>query len=397
MSADLTALKALAADQDLIDLEKLINRFNVFEAMGLARQELSHSNLLAYFLDPSQPHGMRGVFLRHFFTRASAQIDVADSRTELTTDVKSIDIDRASVFREWRNIDILVLLEKERLAVIIENKIDSSEHSNQLCRYYESVKNEFSDWGILPYYLTPDGTLASNDRYVGIGYGILIDAVQDVLTDAETKLQQDVRMSLEHYVQLLRRHVVAESDVAKECRRLYQKHRRALDLILEHRPDRLDEIRRVLDTLVKESTPAVRWNWSSKTWIQFSTPALDQGQLHVPEAVHKSRRLLLFWFGNQPEGLDLTLYIQPGPVELRQRFYVLANSHPSLHTTGTLKKSYHPIYRRQFVTRNLLDTATLEEIEQTVKAEWQKFLTLDLPGIDAAVHHAITHGLDSAP
>lgn len=40
-----------------------------------------------------------------------------------------------SVRREWRNIDLLLLDETNRLAIIIENKIHNTEHSSQLDKY----------------------------------------------------------------------------------------------------------------------------------------------------------------------------------------------------------------------------------------------------------------------
>jgi hypothetical protein len=53
--------------------------------------------------------------------------------------LSSIDLDVWSlnelvVQREWQNIDLLLLDEPHRLAVIVENKIVSGEHSNQLER-----------------------------------------------------------------------------------------------------------------------------------------------------------------------------------------------------------------------------------------------------------------------
>ena len=43
-----------------------------------------------------------------------------------------------------------------------------------------------------------------------------------------------------------------ESQIAELCRRIYRKHQRALDLIYEYRPDLQEEIRHLLETLIKE-------------------------------------------------------------------------------------------------------------------------------------------------
>jgi PD-(D/E)XK nuclease superfamily len=44
------------------------------------------------------------------------------------------------VVRERDRIDILLLDEDNDLAIIVENKIWSAEHSGQLGRYYQTVK-----------------------------------------------------------------------------------------------------------------------------------------------------------------------------------------------------------------------------------------------------------------
>jgi hypothetical protein len=45
-----------------------------------------------------------------------------------------------TVWREWQNIDILLLDDPHRLAVIIENKIDSGEQPGRLERYLSVVR-----------------------------------------------------------------------------------------------------------------------------------------------------------------------------------------------------------------------------------------------------------------
>ena len=44
-------------------LEALLDRFNLFEALGVARQELRHSDFLGFLLNPQQPHSLGDFFL----------------------------------------------------------------------------------------------------------------------------------------------------------------------------------------------------------------------------------------------------------------------------------------------------------------------------------------------
>ena len=49
-------------NRDLDQLEALLTQFNIFEALVVIRQDLRHSEFLAFLLDPRQNHGLGGHF-----------------------------------------------------------------------------------------------------------------------------------------------------------------------------------------------------------------------------------------------------------------------------------------------------------------------------------------------
>jgi hypothetical protein len=57
-------------NDDLERLEALVNPFNIFEAVGAVRQELRHSDFLAYLLDPQQNHGLQDLFAKRLLQRS---------------------------------------------------------------------------------------------------------------------------------------------------------------------------------------------------------------------------------------------------------------------------------------------------------------------------------------
>ena len=60
----LAALEKFVVDNDdLLALESLIGKFNIFDALGIARAEIRHSNFLAFILDPAESHGQGQLFL----------------------------------------------------------------------------------------------------------------------------------------------------------------------------------------------------------------------------------------------------------------------------------------------------------------------------------------------
>jgi hypothetical protein len=191
-------------------------------------------------LDPQQNHGLRDRFLK-----AVLQSVVKGGANSGVTpiDVDVWNLNSAEVHREWQNIDIFVRDETNRLAVIIENKVQSDEHSNQLARYYDLVAREYVGWRIVAIYLTRERESPSDERFIACGYDQVCDLVEQ-LVDLNGSMIGGVRIVIEHYAEMLRRHIVTESEISELCRRIYAKHKQALDLIYEHRPDRQQMVAR---------------------------------------------------------------------------------------------------------------------------------------------------------
>ena len=66
--------KLLALLDALRKFEKqfgLRNRFNLFEAVNMVRQEIRHSSFLAFLLNPAESHGLGDRFLRAILIAAA--------------------------------------------------------------------------------------------------------------------------------------------------------------------------------------------------------------------------------------------------------------------------------------------------------------------------------------
>src|SRR5688572_1146832 len=135
----LSALEQFVVENDdLLTLESLIGRFNIFDALRIARAEIRHSNFLAFILDPIESHGQSQLFLKALL------MDLLKAAPPSLRPLSPIDIDGTDlrgvvVRREWNNIDLLITCDQPSFVIAIENKIDSGEHSNQLFKYKEVV------------------------------------------------------------------------------------------------------------------------------------------------------------------------------------------------------------------------------------------------------------------
>lgn len=376
------ALAALVVDNpELERLEVLLGQFNVFEALGAVRHELRHSDFLAFLLDPNQNHGLGDEFARRLLQKVlTAAGDQPLPVTPIDLDVW--DLNEIIVQREWQNIDILLLEETYRLAVIIENKIGSIEHSNQLERYFQIVSQHYPGWKILGVYLTPEGDRPSHSAYIATNYTAVCGIIEQMTERRSSTLGADVRTLMIHYTQMLRRHIVSESEIADLCRRIYRKHQRALDLIYEYRPDKQAEIRELLEKIIRE-TPGLLLDHCSKSYVRFFPDSWDVPRLKSGSGWTPSGRILLFEFENSSYGLKLRLHIGPGPDDIRQKLFDMAQTHPPLFKTAskTLNQKWNVIYGKSFLKPKDYEEENDEQLEKEIRKHWAEFMTNDLPKI----------------
>lgn len=385
LSPDLArpALEALVLDNpELERLEALLDQFNLFEAVGVVRQEVRHSDFLAFLLNPQQNHGLGDVFLKRLLQQALG----AGGRTLpiMPLDLDIWSLDEVLVLREWQNIDLLLLDKPHHFAIIIENKIESHEHSNQLQRYRQVVQTHYPDWSIIGLYLTTDGELPSDESYLPVSYSVICQVLEGLARSRASTLGPEVLMAITHYTQMVRRHIVGDSEIAELCRRIYQKHQRALDLIYEYRPDRQSEIREVLERLIT-NTPGLVSDESVKQYIRFAPEEWDVPTLRAGSGWTSSGRILLFVFNNVPDSLKLTLFIGPGPQDILTGLLALVDAkQPPFEPRKKSGKLWYQIYSRTVLQKASYEGAN-EEITQEITKHWERFVQSDLPKIVEAV------------
>ncbi|MDD7704710.1 PD-(D/E)XK nuclease family protein [Campylobacter sp.] len=120
-----------------------IHDYNVFDV--LETKEVKHSKFIASLLDPKGLHYQGDLFLREFINACG----ISDF---------GLDTSNAQVFREYENIDIYITDGNKH--IIIENKLWTSDHDEQIARYIQAIVDEQKEQNgiyerILVLYLTP--------------------------------------------------------------------------------------------------------------------------------------------------------------------------------------------------------------------------------------------------
>jgi hypothetical protein len=391
-------LENFVVDNEGLDkLESKLAQFNIFEAIGVVRQEIRHSNFLAFILNPSQNHRLDDIFLKRLLKRVLLEVDALIDLNYLKIspiDIDIADLKDAEVRREWKNIDILIHSPSNRLVCAIENKIDSKEHSDQLHRYREIVLRQYKNCRAILIYLSPDGEPPKEpeDKYwIAYSYSRIAELIDNICENYKSTLCSDVQTLMTHYSNLIRRYIVSDSDIAELCRKIYSRHKQALDLIFEHRPDVQSEIAKFVEELVNKEAELVL-DHSSKRFIVFAVEEWDKFpfQMTAYEGT-KSKRILLFAFDNLPDNLFLSLVICPGNPSIQQDIYQIAKDNPAnfLNMDRKLKNKWTAIDRRQILKPTDYDNADIEDLTKKVQDKWQQFFDHDLPTIQKIIRNSL--------
>lgn len=188
--------------------------FNIFRVLKLENYEIRHSNLLAWLLSPNQTHGFKDSFLKKIIEKAASKKNIS---------ITYKDNDDIKVYRELDNIDILVINNTQNYLILIENKINSNQHDNQLERYAQIVENDFEKYQKIYIYLKPENNEILPEYYIDMSYKEVINIIKDVL-----QLVQDlgVKILLEHYIKIFdsRYNRVGNVSLMDICLRLQQEN-----------------------------------------------------------------------------------------------------------------------------------------------------------------------------
>ncbi|HZW09877.1 MAG TPA: PD-(D/E)XK nuclease family protein [Phycisphaerales bacterium] len=229
----LAALEAFVTENDeLLQLEELIGRFNVFDALRIARAEIRHSNFLAWLLDPAESHGQGDLFLKAVLMDLLRQAPPS-LRPLSPVELDGDELRGVEIRREWKNIDLLIRCEKPAFVVAIENKVDSGEHSGQLSRYAGIVHQQFPGLPPMFVFLTPDADEPSDAGWAPYSYAEIHRVLQRVRRTNAASLGGDVAVFLEHYLRLIGSRFMNDPKIDELCQQIYKNHRQALDLIYE--------------------------------------------------------------------------------------------------------------------------------------------------------------------
>lgn len=328
-------LSALIKSPDLERMALILSKPNIFEILRVANTEIRHSNFLAWILDPNNSHNLKDVFLRWFLKEVLSDEKVKDL-DEFAVD--QLQTSHAKVFREYKNIDILI--ELPTVVVVIENKFWSKESNGQLEKYNKIAKKDFPDKVQVFVYLTPfaDDSVdeLQSQNYVTFSYKGIVALLENILQLYSDSISEKVETFIRDFIAVIRRYIMEDDTAVQLAQEIYRNHRTALDFIFEHKPDHLSELIEPIGNAVTKLGYQIIGN--KRGHCAFLTPELIA---HIP--VSESPELLgqpVFRFELQYRNrkhLTLICLVGPCETEIRKNLITALCSVPKANKGSTAK------------------------------------------------------------
>lgn len=337
-------------------------KFNLFDVLKISRTEIRHSNMLGWLLNPNENHGLGDAFLKGIL-QCLVEND-SNGRYDVFH-VLLMDLYSFSVMREWKNIDILLTSSEEKTVIAIENKVGSHEHSNQLNRYREILEREYAGYNRLYVFLTPDGESPSDvENWDVLTYNDVVETLERV--KEQKKVLPDVDLMIKNYIDIVRRDIVEDQQLIDVCNKIYNKHKKALDLIFEYRTDG--------KTQVSDAINETMWNMAEEgliiyeggSYYSFRTQAMDQLLPFLDEPISSWGGFSVYWYWlDLQEHNRLRAIFELGGMNVPKRTMNKMQKITDILKPNDKRKADFT-YKRIFATK-WYDISDAEDIEATVE------------------------------
>jgi len=256
----------LLKNEDFDKLDLGLKNPNIFQILKISKNEIRHSNFLSWLLDPEGSHKLGDIFLKRFLREVFSSDKFFDIDQ---VDVEGMDLSKVEVLREWKNIDVLIILSD--VVVCIENKVYSKEHSNQLKRYKEIIENQFPKHKKTYVYLNPDGDSSETEteQFQPISYDFIVESLERIVSVFGESMNPNVKNYIKDYITTIKREIMGTDQLTELSKKIYQNHKELFDFIFEHKPDIVDN----LNLIMKDELNKRGWLLGSenKYYIRFLT------------------------------------------------------------------------------------------------------------------------------
>ena len=413
-------LKKLILDDDFTSLQSLVNEeVNLMDILRVSHKELQHSNFLAWFFDPNGSHNLGDFALKEFikiYFKENEFIDLGTHASLSVFDFIQLDFDDLEIRREYNNIDLVFISEKNKFCIVIENKIYANEQKGQLEKYRTQIENEYSDFKhkIYIYLSLEDQEISESERphYVQLNYGHIIKLIEQILSNQRINLAIKTRFVFEQYLQTLKSMCNQNDEINQIAQQLYKKYKSAFDLVFKYAgPSDGTEICNKIQELINNGREVKPFK-SNKTYIRFQPDFfyknlndLKEIGFVSPDDDLSNNWIFLFEFNVRTDRVTFDFKIGQGDQDIRLRLYEMYKTHPDIFNkvvkaNGTLSNHWHSAFQKNILTPKDIDkyreNDDFSEIEGIIEEKCQDLFSVDLPKIINCFHIVLKDSIDKS-
>lgn len=345
----------------LNELSPWIDSFNIFDVLKISRTEIRHSNMIAWLLNPHENHGLYDSFIKNLVSIVVKNKNYGNvNPLELMVE----DFSNVQISREWENIDILCV--SNNFVIVIENKIDSGEHDNQLENYRKKIESKYKKQSKIYLYLTPDGLLPSDEENWNVlSYWDILHSIDKAFNLHKNELQTGQITLIQDYINVLRSKIVEDKNLVDICKKIYLQYKPALDLIYENRGNFVAEN---IYEAFKELNIELDNTRTTNRWFVFYSKEMDKilPNLENMKGSWNDYRTYNYWICVEDNtltgcfelgGTNLTDELR----EKQKKIYMAAS--------GKVRKTDDYVYKHVFTTRKYeINPNDGQDIKNTVAA-----------------------------
>ncbi len=192
--------KFLQTNELLQALSEKLEEFNLFDALNAKNQEIRHSNFLAWLFNPEESHRQGAVYLASLLELLAR----GDTKTRLSG-LSERDLEDVEVRREFKNIDLVLVFQRAKHVVVVENKIHASQRPGQLTDYRRMIEEDvaFAGFGKSYVFLTLKSETPEDLAYFPVTFADLSTAFRNHAGLASATSDEAKEILLRHYLALL--------------------------------------------------------------------------------------------------------------------------------------------------------------------------------------------------
>jgi len=214
---------------------------SMLRILGSTRSEQKWNTLLAYFLDPSQPHGFDADLLKAFLKVVRNETDAEIEYYH--RDIKTVQVDTEATSPQNNRPDIVIRAPEEWF-VCVESKVEAAEGERQTERYLEDThigndeKSEYPADGHHYLFLSKKYTADSKaDGFSDLYWNQVVDAFHEELRRSHGKYPERSASQLEDFLSTISQVTSMKDDdfttIQKEKVRLLSEYRNDINELLD--------------------------------------------------------------------------------------------------------------------------------------------------------------------